>query len=243
MAKSLGSSLLKKAASYLSADDVSVIEHAIKFAQNAHHGQFRKSKRPYISHPIEVATILCELEQDMEIVVGGLLHDTIEDTKVSELDIKEIFGDQIESLVVGVTKLNKLSFGSREEAQAENYRRLFLAMAEDVGVVIIKLADRLHNLRTLSFLSKEKQLRIAQESLDIYAPLAHRLGIATLKWEIEDLSFLYTHSEEYHQIKELLKMNHDERRALYSGYDGFNGEFLKGQFKYLQITGRPKAFI
>ena len=196
---------LLKAQNYLPDEDITLLRSGYDYSAKAHEGQLRQSKKPYISHPIEVASILCDLEQSAETLLAGLLHDTVEDTPVTLDDIQALFGDRVKILVDGVTKLNKLEFTSKEEAQAENYRRMFLAMADDYRVIIIKLADRLHNCRTLQFLSPKKQKQVAQETLDIFAPLAHRLGIGSIRWELEDLSFRYLFPEKFHEIKILEK--------------------------------------
>ena len=205
--------LENKLKTYLDDYDVKLVKKAFQFAEKAHEGQLRKSNVLYIFHPIEVAQILSELEQSVDTIIAGLLHDVIEDTEISHYDIKKIFGEKVHTLVDGVTKLSKFKFSSKEEEQAENYRRMFIAMAKDYRVIIIKLADRLHNLRTLNYLTLKKQKEIAQETLDIYAPLAHRLGIYSLKWEMEDLAFFYLKSESFYEIKELLDQNRDERES------------------------------
>lgn len=203
--------LISKSRDYLEIQDIEKIQKAFEFASQAHEGQQRKSKDPFISHPLEVALVLVQLEQGLETVIGGILHDVLEDTSVTEKMIEDEFGYQVLVLVKGVTKLSNLKFESKIEAQVENYRRMFMAMAEDFRVIIIKLADRLHNLRTLQYMSPSKQIEIAQETLDIYAPLAHRLGIFSIKWELEDLAFLYTHPEDYYQMKDQIEMKRGDR--------------------------------
>ncbi len=177
-----------------------LITKAYSYAEAAHGGQKRISGEPYMIHPVEVAMILTEIEMDTASICAALLHDVIEDTAYSFLDLQEEFGEEIALLVEGGTKLSRIEFSSREEAQAENLRKMFIAMAKDIRVIMIKLADRLHNMRTLGFMPEKKRKRIAQETLDIFAPLANRLGIWQLKWELEDLAFLYLDSEMYYEI-------------------------------------------
>ena len=177
--------------------DLDIVNKAFNLAYEAHKEQKRESGEPYIIHPIDVAVILAELGMDTS---------TIEDTDYTYDDIKNIFSEEVANLVSGVTKITKMEYKSKEEQQADNFRKMLLAMASDIRVIIIKLADRLHNMRTLKYMPKEKQKRISKETLDIYAPLAHRLGISKVKWELEDLCFRYLHEEEYydlvHQISE-----------------------------------------
>jgi GTP pyrophosphokinase len=176
-------------------DDLSQLEKAYRLASEAHQGQTRESGEPYLVHPLNVTLILADMQMDMVCLVTGLLHDTVEDTKLSLDQIRKEFGDDVARCVDGVTKLGKLHFYSREERQAESVRKMLLAMVNDIRVVIVKLADRLHNMRTLSFLSRERQLRIAQETSDIYAPIAHRLGMGKIRGELEDLAFQYLEPE------------------------------------------------
>ena len=176
-------------------DDLSQLEKAYRLASEAHQGQTRESGEPYLVHPLNVTLILADMQMDMVCLVTGLLHDTVEDTKLSLDQIRKEFGDDVARCVDGVTKLGKLHFYSREERQAESVRKMLLAMVNDIRVVIVKLADRLHNMRTLSFLSRERQLRIAQETSDIYAPIAHRLGMGKVRGELEDLAFQYLEPE------------------------------------------------
>ncbi|MCI8342532.1 MAG: bifunctional (p)ppGpp synthetase/guanosine-3',5'-bis(diphosphate) 3'-pyrophosphohydrolase [Firmicutes bacterium] len=194
--------------------DFSMLENAFRLAVSAHSRQLRKSGEPYIIHPLHVGYILADLELDMESIVAGLLHDTIEDTQYTYFDIERIFGEEVAILVDGVTKLGRLSYSiSKEEIQAENYRKMFMAMAKDIRVILIKLADRLHNMRTLNYMSVAKQTEKAQETLDIYAPLANRLGISKIKVEMEDLCFEYLYPEEYKSLKEKIEHKRDEQES------------------------------
>ena len=182
--------------------EISLIEKAYVFSAQVHKGQLRLSGEPYLTHPMEVAALLADLKLDVVSVATGLLHDTVEDTHTTPEVIEEFFGEEVASLVDGLTKISKISFHASEEKQAENFRKMILAMAKDIRVFLIKLADRLHNMRTLNFLPPEKTVELAQETLDIYAPLANRLGIFWMKDELEDLSLLYLHPEIYHSLKE-----------------------------------------
>src|SRR5690606_35276946 len=179
---------------------VDFIEKAYQVALAAHHGQVRASGRPYIEHPVAVAAILAEMELDATSIAAALLHDVVEDTGVPLSDIEENFGAETALLVDGVTKLGRIKYESRVEAQAENLRKMFLAMAKDIRVILIRLADRLHNMRTLEYLRPEKRERVARETLEIYAPIAHRLGISTIQWELEDLALKYLEPERYREL-------------------------------------------
>src|SRR3989475_10564023 len=173
--------------------DRDLLARACSFAANAHEGEQRRSGEEFINPPFGVAKILTELHLDEQTIAAALLHDVVEDTEADIKAVRDEFGDEIAQLVDGVTKLTRIQFQSREHAEAENYRKLIVAMAEDVRVILIKLADRLHNLRTIEYLGKQKQVQKAREAPEIYAPLAHRLGIHALKWELEDLSFQVLH--------------------------------------------------
>ena len=181
-------------------DDLDLIRSAWAFCIQHHEGQKRASGEVYISHPLAVAQVLAELKMDATAIAAGLLHDAVEDTDVTAAEISKRFGDQVAHIVEGVTKLDKIKFANREDHQAENIRKMLLAMVTDVRVVIIKLADRLHNMRTLEHLRPEKQQRIARETLEVYAPLAHRLGMGKLRGELEDLAFRYTDPFQYTQL-------------------------------------------
>ncbi|MBR3605779.1 MAG: bifunctional (p)ppGpp synthetase/guanosine-3',5'-bis(diphosphate) 3'-pyrophosphohydrolase [Candidatus Gastranaerophilales bacterium] len=187
-----------------SPQDIEQIEAAFLWASKLHEGQFRISQEPYIIHPLEVAKILVDLKLDKSTIISAFLHDILEDTETTADEMKEKFGEDVLNLVQGVTKLNKYQFKSKEERQAENFRRMLIAMAQDIRVVVLKLADRLHNMRTLSFMASAKQKKIAQETMDIFAPLANRLGMGKIKAELEDLSLRYLFPEKYYEIAKLV---------------------------------------
>ena len=203
--------LKEQIAKYNPDSDFQLIEKAYNFSTKAHKGQERVSGDPYIVHPVEVGCLLAELEMDDNSIIAGILHDTIEDTALTYDRIKEEFSEEIAELVDGVTKLTKISYTTKQEIQAENFRKMFLAMAKDIRVIIIKLCDRLHNMRTLKFMAREKQLQKARETLDIYAPLAHRLGIYKIKGELEDLSFRYLDEKNYYDLAEKIAKKRKER--------------------------------
>lgn len=192
--------LLKIIKSYLPNADLEIVSRAYKFSETAHSGQIRRSGEPYISHPLGVAAILAELQLDVPSIITGLLHDTVEDTSVTLKDIESEFGSTVARLVDGVTKISLMKFRNTHEKQGENIRKMIVAMGKDVRVVLVKLADRLHNMRSLSHLPPEKQARIAEETLDIYAPLASRLGINAMKIELEDLGFRFAFPEGYYAL-------------------------------------------
>jgi GTP pyrophosphokinase len=222
------------------------ISRAIDYAVNAHGEQRRASGEVFTVHPLEVATILADLHMDVPIIVAGVLHDVLEDTDTTPQDLREEFGDMVASLVEGVTKLRRVKRKSKietsdlDEEQAENLRKMFLAMVDDIRVVIIKLADRLHNMRTLEYLSADKQQRKARETLDVYAPLANRLGIWQLKWQLEDLSFRYLDSENYHLIANLLAERRAERATYLERVVSVLKARLQSEGIHARITGRPK---
>src|SRR5881398_59138 len=201
--------LLADVAAYNPDVDRELITRAFRFAARAHEGQQRRSGEDFVLHPWGAAKICAQLRLDDETIAAALLHDVVEDTDVALEDVREEFGPEIARLVEGVTKLTRVQFQSREQAEAENYRKLIVAMAQDRRVILIKLADRLHNLRQIEYLGKQKQLQKARETLEVYAPLAHRLGIHALKWELEDLAFQTLHPRKYEEIKQMVA----ERRA------------------------------
>jgi len=203
--------ILDKVSKYNPEADLDVIERAYIYSARVHDGQMRLSGEPYLSHPLEVAGILADMNLDSVSVAAALLHDVIEDTHATQEDILEMFGEDVTHIVSGVTKLSGLSFDSSQARQAESIRKMILAMADDLRVVLIKLADRLHNMRTLNFHMEHKRLKIAQETLDIYAPIAARLGIYWIKKELEDISFMYLQPEEYSKIKKLVNTDREER--------------------------------
>ena len=222
------------------AQDVESVRRAIEFAQHAHEGQSRASGEPYVAHPLAVATILVELHLDTETVIAALLHDVVEDTSYTLQDVESEFGATVALLVDGVTKLDRLEVRTREEEQAENLRKMFLAMAKDIRVILIKLADRLHNMRTLKHLTADRVQRIARETMEIYAPLAHRLGIFRIKWELEDLAFLHLDPVAYHSTKELLAKKRLEREAAVDAVTQDLSERLLLAGIDSEISGRAK---
>src|ERR1700733_15121802 len=218
------------------------VQDAFVFACEHHAAQRRKSGEDFIVHPVGVAGICASMRLDTETLCAALLHDTVEDTSASIEEVRERFGEEIAAIVDGVTKLTGISFQSHDEAQAENYRKMMVAMSTDVRVILIKLADRLHNMRTIDAMSKQKQMEKARETLDIYAPLAHRLGIHAIKWELEDLAFATLHPRKYQEIKGLVAQQRDERER----YVSEAGEYLASELTELgieaQIAGRAKHF-
>ncbi|WEG14082.1 bifunctional (p)ppGpp synthetase/guanosine-3',5'-bis(diphosphate) 3'-pyrophosphohydrolase [Pullulanibacillus sp. KACC 23026] len=232
--------LLTKASHYLSEDQVKQIEEAYHFADEAHAGQVRKSGEPYIIHPVEVAGILVDLEMDATTIIGGLLHDVVEDTPVKLEDISKRFGEEVAILVDGVTKLRHFEFKSKEDQQAENHRKMFVAMAQDIRCVLIKLADRLHNMRTLKYMSPEKQIQKANETLEIFAPLANRLGISTIKWELEDIALRFLNPQQYYRIVNLMKRKRQDRLEYIEEVMETIRKQLAGVEIEANIHGRPK---
>ena len=223
--------------------DIEYLEEVYRFAEDLHKDQYRKSGEAYIIHPLSVAIILAELGMDEKAVAAGLLHDVVEDTNCKRSGIADHFGEDVAFIVNGVTKLSKLECNSKEERQLESYRKMFLSMAEDVRVVMIKLADRLHNMRTLRFQSEEKQRAIAQETLEIYAPIANRLGISKVKWELEDLCLRYLEPDAFYDLVERIAMKRDEReKYIQNIISQMTKELDKVEIK-AEISGRPKHFF
>src|SRR6476661_2279369 len=208
------SDILEKVSAYHADADLDLIKKAYVYSAKVHQGQLRHSGEPYLVHPLEVAGILAQLKLDEASIVTGLLHDTIEDTLATSEELTELFGPEVSNLVDGVTKLSKCSASatmSQEEKQAENFRKMIIAMAQDIRVILVKLADRTHNMRTLEHMKEDKQARIAQETLDIYAPLANRLGISWIKTELEDLSLRYLKPQDFAALQDKVNRKRKER--------------------------------
>lgn len=232
--------LIEKASVYMKEQDLMLIREAYDFADQAHMGQIRKSGEPYILHPLAVADIVLDMHLDVISIVTALLHDVVEDTTVDLQTVRDKFGETCAMLVDGLTKLEKIRFQSREEQQNENYRKMFVAMAQDIRVIIIKLADRLHNMRTLKYQSEESQRRIAYETLEIFCPIAHRLGISAIKWEMEDIALRYLNPQQYYRIANLMKKKRVEREAFIENVVGMIREKLAEMGIEGDISGRPK---
>jgi GTP diphosphokinase / guanosine-3',5'-bis(diphosphate) 3'-diphosphatase len=232
--------LLRKVRSYRPADDLSSIKKAYEISLQHHKGQARASGEPYLAHPLEVATILAEMRLDTTAITAGLLHDAVEDTALTIDEIQTEFGEQVAHIVEGVTKISKIDFASSEEAQAENVRKMVLAMMDDIRVVLIKLADRLHNMRTLKYLSPERQRKIARETLDIYAPIAHRLGMGKIRGELEDLAFQYVDSISYNQVKDAIELRRKEGEAFLAEVTGTIEQKLKENKIHARVEARIK---
>jgi GTP pyrophosphokinase len=234
--------LIEEIPKYQPAADLGLLERAYRFSERSHEGQQRASGEPYLSHPLEVAGLLVNFKMDVTTVTAGLLHDVLEDTKATKGDLQREFGSEIADLVDGVTKIGKLAFSSREERQAENFRKMLVAMARDLRVLMIKLADRLHNMRTLQYLPTDKARKIAQETLDIYAPLAHRLGMAKVKAELEDLALRVLHPEDYQELMRRVAKRRLEREAEINNLIALLHDKLGEVGIDSKIAGRPKHF-
>ena len=220
--------------------NIKLIFKAYNYANDNHKGQKRFSGEEYIIHPLNVAYILSDIGLDDETICAALLHDVVEDTEITHEDLIREFGEEIANIVDGVTKLSKLQYRTREEEQVENYRKMFLAMGKDIRVILIKLADRLHNMRTLKYLKRDRQIANARETMDLYAPLANRLGMYSLKWELEDLAFKYLEPDEYREIVEGLDEKREARLAFIEKIKEQLKHELKVQRIEAEVTGRAK---
>jgi GTP pyrophosphokinase len=232
--------LFKEWSGYLKPEDISQLQSAYHFSEAAHEGQFRKSGEPYISHPLAVANILAQWHLDPQALTAALLHDVMEDTAVTKNEITRNFGKPVAELVDGVSKLDKIEFETHEEAQAENFRKMLLAMARDVRVILIKLADRLHNMRTLQAVGPEQRRRVARETLEIYAPIANRLGLNSIYQELEDLSFSYLYPDRYRVLAKAVKGSHGNRREVVGKVMDAIRRKLKTSGVEAQVHGREK---
>ena len=228
--------------SYFPDANIDLVKKAHEFADKAHQGQMRSSGDPYIIHPTEVAQILADLRMDVPSICAAFLHDTVEDTSVKIEDVEKEFGKDVAALVEGVTKLSKMTFRTSEEKQAENFRKMIVAMAKDIRVIIVKLSDRLSNMRSLEFLAPHKQKTIAQETLDIYAPLANRLGMSKVKVELEDLCLRFIHPDVYYKLAELVSRSKNEREKYIEEVIHVITEKLSEYDVKAQVLGRAKHF-
>jgi len=222
--------------------DLELLYSAYVFAANKHKGQLRKSGEPYLSHPLNVAKILAEMKMDMDTVIAGLLHDTLEDTDATYDELDRLFGKDVAFLVDGVSKIGRIEFQSKEEKQAENFRKMLISVSKDIRVIVIKLADRLHNMRTIKHLDDKKRERISLETLEIYAPLAHRLGIAWIKWELEDTSFKELEPEKYYKIQDKVKLKRSDREQYLIMVKELIEKHIEAQGLKFEVFGRPKHF-
>ncbi|MEP7344971.1 MAG: RelA/SpoT family protein, partial [Gemmatimonadaceae bacterium] len=221
--------------------DLDLLARAYRFSEKAHEGQQRRNGDPFVTHCVEVAKILADLQLDSVTVASGLVHDVVEDTLITIADLEKEFGPEIAQIVDGLTKIGNLPLNSTEERQVENYRKLLVSIAKDARVIIIKLADRLHNMRTLDALPLAKQKRIAQETMDLYAPLAHRFGMARMRWELEDLSFKYLEPDEYKKLARLVANKRAERESLISQLrEPLERTFGQSGINAVEVTGRAK---
>ena len=228
--------------SEVSDEEIELLQKAFEFADHHHKPQKRSSGEPYIIHPLNVAATLIKLQMDIESIIGGILHDVVEDCDVSEQDIIDNFGEGVADIVIGCTKISKIKFKTKEESQAENFRKMVVAMAKDIRVIIVKLADRMHNMLTLQYVSKEKQVKKAQETLDIYVPLASRLGINSVKSELEDLCLRFLHPEIYYRLAEKVSMKKSERETYITETVQMVKEKLSEFAVKAEVYGRPKHF-
>lgn len=235
--------LVKRAEVLLPEADLTILRKCYEFAEKMHSGVKRSSGEPYIIHPLNVAATLIKLKMDLDSIMAGLLHDTVEDCDVSPEDIAKMFGQSVAQIVVGCTKISKIKFKTKEESQAENFRKMVVAMAQDLRVIIVKLADRMHNMRTLQYMTKEKQQAKAQETLDIYVPLASRLGINSVKADLEDLCLRYIHPDIYYRLAEKIAMKKRERESYITETLNLIEEKMLEYSVTGEVTGRPKHFF
>src|ERR1700733_7693936 len=223
-------------------DDLELVRKAYEYSQKNHAGQLRASGEPYLVHPLGVAQVLAEMKMDAVAIAAGLLHDSVEDTSVTIVDIRQEFGEQVAHIVEGVTKISQIDFATREEQQAENLRKMVLAMVDDIRVVLIKLADRLHNMRTLQHLSPERQQKIALETQEIYAPIAHRLGMGKIRGELEDLAFQYVDPISYKQVKDAIESRRKEGEAFLAEVQKIIEQKLRENKIQARVEARIKRF-
>jgi GTP diphosphokinase / guanosine-3',5'-bis(diphosphate) 3'-diphosphatase len=235
--------LIRRVKAYMPDADEALLKKGYLFAERSHQGQKRSSGEPYIVHPINVAATLIKLRLDLDSIISGLLHDVVEDCEVEPEEIEKEFGTDIAQIVVGLTKISKIKFKTREENQAENFRKMVVAMAKDLRVIMVKLADRMHNMRTLQYVSEEKQKKIAQETLDIYVPLASRLGINSVKGELEDLCLRFLHPDVYYRLAEKVSMKKSERESYIRDTVAIMYEKLQEYGVKGEVMGRPKHFF
>jgi GTP pyrophosphokinase len=235
--------LMKKLRENRPNDDLELVKKAYDFSQKHHAGQTRASGEPYLVHPLEVANVLADMKMDPVAIAAGLLHDSVEDTSVTTVEIRQEFGEQVAHIVEGVTKISKIDFSSSEEAQAENLRKMMLAMVDDIRVILIKLADRLHNMRTLEHLAPERQAKIARETLDIFAPIAHRLGMGKIRGELEDLGFRYVDPIGYEQVQVAVESRRKKGEAFMSRVEGVLRDGLKEAGIAARVESRIKRLF
>src|ERR1022692_3878559 len=224
-------------------DDLTIIKKAYDYSLKNHEGQSRASGEPYLVHPLEVALVLAEMKMDPVAVAAGLLHDSVEDTSVTIVDIRKEFGEQVAHIVEGVTKISKIDFATREEQQAENLRKMMLAMVDDIRVVLIKLADRLHNMRTLEHLPADRRHKIAEETLEIYAPIAHRLGMGKIRGELEDLGFRFLDPLGYEQVHDAVEARRKEGEQFLAKMQSIINDKLKEAGIQAKVESRIKRLF
>jgi GTP pyrophosphokinase len=232
--------LIEQAQTYLAPDEVEQLRHAFAFASKAHRGQTRKTGEAFINHPVQVALILTELRMDVDTIATAILHDTVEDTPVTLADIEREFSADVRELIDGVTKITRIEIESLSEQQVRNIRKMLLAMSKDVRVIVIKLADRLHNMRTLQALSEDRRIFKARETMEVFAPLAHRLGINSIKWELEDLAFYYLEPARFQQVSRMVKESRSAREEYLERTIALLSAELARVNVEARITGRPK---